>query len=109
MAILEAEESFDDIILMPYLEGYEISVDCLNTKKGLIAIPREKGSSRDERVFYDEDILNSVKIVSSKIDIKYPFNVQFKYKGDTPYLTGDQYQDVRRLADELSGSGCKYT
>ena len=86
LAILKAEESFDDIILMPYLEGYEISVDCLNTEKGLIAIPREKGSSRDERVFYDEDILNSVKIVSSKIDIKYPFNVQFKYKGDTPYL-----------------------
>jgi len=86
LAVLEAVEDFDDIILMPYLEGNEISVDCLNTKKGLIAIPREKGNSRDERVFYDEDILNMVGIITANIDIKYPFNVQFKYKESKLYL-----------------------
>ena len=86
LAVLEGVEDFDDIILMPYLEGNEISVDCLNTKKGLIAIPREKGNSRDERVFYDEDILNMVGIITANIDIKYPFNVQFKYKGSKLYL-----------------------
>ncbi len=86
LEVLEAVEDFGDIILMPYLEGNEISVDCLNTKKGLIAIPREKGSSRDERVFYDEDILNMVGIITANIDIKYPFNVQFKYKESKLYL-----------------------
>lgn len=86
LAVLEGVEDFDDIILMPYLEGNEISVDCLNTEKGLIAIPREKGNSRDERVFYDEDILNMVRIITANIDIKYPFNVQFKYKESKLYL-----------------------
>lgn len=86
LAVLEGVEDFDDIILMPYLEGNEISVDCLNTEKGLIAIPREKGNSRDERVFYDEDILNMVRIITANIDIKYPFNVQFKYKESMLYL-----------------------
>ena len=86
LAVLEGVEDFGDIILMPYLEGNEISVDCINTKKGLIAIPREKGNSRDERIFYDEDILNMVGIITANIDIKYPFNVQFKYKGSKLYL-----------------------
>ena len=86
LAVLEGVEDFDDIILMPYLEGNEISVDCLNTEKGLIAIPREKGNSRDERVFYDENILNMVGIITANIDIKYPFNVQFKYKESKLYL-----------------------
>ena len=68
------------------MEGNEISIDCLNTSNGLIAVPRDKGNSRDERVFYDEKILNMVEIILKKIDIKYPFNVQFKYKKDMLYL-----------------------
>lgn len=86
LRILEGIGEFDDLMIMPYLEGNEISIDCLNTSKGLIAVPRDKGNSRDERVFYDEKILNMVEIILKKIDIKYPFNVQFKYKKDMLYL-----------------------
>ncbi len=84
--ILQSQESFDDLMVMPYLAGNEISVDCLNTEQGLIAIPRDKGAARHERVFYDEKLLDMVKAVMEKVKLEYPCNIQFKYMEDIPYL-----------------------
>jgi len=46
---LRTAGKFDDMMVMPYLSGNEISVDCLQTRKGLIAIPRNKGAARHEK------------------------------------------------------------
>ncbi|MBT9775953.1 hypothetical protein GPL15_05480 [Clostridium sp. MCC353] len=84
--ILKPRGTFKDMMIMPYLPGDEISVDCLNTKSGLIAVPRVKGASRDERVVFDEEIHNMCEIILKKVPLQYPCNIQFKLKGQIPYL-----------------------
>lgn len=79
-------EQFDDLMVMPYLPEHEISVDCLNTEDGLIAIPRNKGSARHERVEYSAEILEMVRIIMEKLPLEYPCNIQFKRKDNVPYL-----------------------
>lgn len=83
---LSEKETFDDLMVMPYLPGKEISVDCLKTSKGLIAVPRFKGAARHEKVEYREDILAMTKRIMDKIDLQYPCNIQFKIRDDVPYL-----------------------
>ncbi len=83
---LGAVEQFDDLMVMPYLEGNEISVDCLQTKSGLIAIPRRKGYARHEKVEYPQEIIDMVQIIMDKIKLECPCNIQFKIKDNIPYL-----------------------
>lgn len=83
---LKEADGFDELMIMPYLPGKEISVDCLQTYGGLIAVPRIKGSARHERIEYREDILTMTKIIMDKINLEYPCNIQFKLKEDIPYL-----------------------
>lgn len=83
---LSSEAEFDDLMVMPYLPGNEISVDCLQTKKGLIAIPRNKGAARHERVEYRDEILRMTDAVMERIELKYPCNIQYKLKDGIPYL-----------------------
>lgn len=83
---LQEAERFDDLMVMPYLPDNEISVDCLNTEQGLIAIPRNKGAARHERVEYSAEILKMVQIIMDKIKLQYPCNIQFKIKDGVPYL-----------------------
>lgn len=71
---------------MPYLPGDEISVDCLQTEQGLIAIPRIKGPWRDERIEFDEKILAMCKEILNTVPLFCPCNIQFKMDGDVPYL-----------------------
>lgn len=77
---------FDDMMIMPYLPGNEISVDCLQTQKGLIAIPRNKGAARHESVEYKEEILEMTEQIMNRIQLQFPCNIQFKLKDDVPYL-----------------------
>lgn len=86
IGILREVDSFDDLMVMPYLPGNEISVDCLNTEDGLIAIPRFKGSSRHEKIVFDKDILGMTRTIMDKIQLQYPCNIQFKIKDGIPYL-----------------------
>ena len=83
---LKEEKTFDDLMVMEYLPGNEISVDCLNTKKGLIAIPRYKGSTRDEKIIADSEILKMSKDIMDEVKLEYPCNIQFKVKDNKPYL-----------------------
>jgi len=78
--------SFSPLMVMPYLPGEEISVDCLNTPTGLIAVPRYKGSARQEEIHYDEEILKMVHAIMEKTKLKCPCNIQFKLRDGMPYL-----------------------
>ncbi len=83
---LQAAEPFDDLMVMPCLSGREISVDCLNTPSGLIAIPRYKGDARHEEILYDDGIMDMVNRIMRTAGLEFPCNIQFKLEGDEPYL-----------------------
>lgn len=83
---LSTKEEFDDLMVMPYLDGLEVSVDCLRTDSGTIAVPRIKSPTRQERVVYDLEIISMTANVLNKVNLQYPCNVQFRYDGDTLYL-----------------------
>lgn len=86
MEWLRAIEPFDSLMVMPYLPGKEISVDCLNTPSGLIAVPRYKGAARHEEIIYEDRIMDMVNCVMSVTGLEFPCNIQFKLKEDKPYL-----------------------
>lgn len=79
-------EPFDALMVMPYLPGKEISVDCLSTPSGLIAVPRYKGAARHEEIRYDQKILEMVDTIMDTAGLAFPCNIQFKMKEEEPYL-----------------------
>ena len=83
---LSERETFDPIMIMPFLPDDEISVDCLETGQGLITLPRVKGRYNYETLSYDDDILELCKIFQSKAKLKCPYNIQFKYLNKVPYF-----------------------
>jgi len=83
---LRAIEPFDSLMVMPYLPGKEISVDCLSTPSGLIAVPRCKGAARHEEILYDDRIMNMVNGIMETTGLEFPCNIQFKLREDQPYL-----------------------
>ena len=85
-AALSTRESFDELMVMPYLEGNEVSVDCLRTDSGTIAVPRIKSPVRHERVVYDTEIISTTANVLNRLNLQYPCNVQFRYKDGQLYL-----------------------
>lgn len=84
--ILSMQGHFDQLMLMPYLSGQEISVDCLNTPDGLIAVPRFKSTSRHEVIKYDSRILKMAETIMQKVQLEQPCNIQFKMHNGIPYL-----------------------
>jgi len=85
-ASLSEQEKFSPIMVMPYLEGDEISVDCLKTEHGIIMVPRIKGRTRFEIVRFDEEIMQMCSLIYDNLVIECPCNIQFKYKGEVPYF-----------------------
>lgn len=83
---LSEREVFAPIMIMPFLPDEEISVDCLDTKKGLIALPRVKGYDKYETIRYDSEILELCETFQSKAKLKCPYNIQFKYLDGVPYF-----------------------
>ena len=83
---LSERETFAPLMVMPFLSGDEISVDCLDTKDGLIALPRVKGTENYETLRHDPDILEMCRDFQRKACLQQPYNIQFKYLDDTPYF-----------------------
>ncbi len=69
-------------MLMPYLEGQEISVDCLWTKKEPIIIPRFKTNHRYSEIRFDEEIVEKCRRIMELLQIRVPINIQFKGDGE---------------------------
>jgi len=73
------------MLVMPYLNGVEISADCLNTPDGNIIIPRYK-NGRYEEIIFDENIMQICNSIINFLSIKMPLNIQFRYMNNKPYL-----------------------
>lgn len=83
---LSEREVFSPIMIMPFLPDDEVSVDCLDTEKGLIALPRIKGNNKYELLRFDEDIINICQDFQNKVGLECPYNIQFKYLDRIPYF-----------------------
>lgn len=67
-------------IIMEYLKGPEVSIDCYNTNSGLglVCTPREKVSKRIEKVKHFENLEKSCESIQKAIGFKFPWNCQFR-------------------------------
>ncbi|MDR0653932.1 MAG: ATP-grasp domain-containing protein [Synergistaceae bacterium] len=85
--MLSRLKKFPALLVMPYLSGTEVSVDCLSMRDGEhIIIPRYKSWGRSETIKFDPDIMNICSSFLDKFGLRCPCNLQFKYEGDVPYF-----------------------
>ena len=103
--IRSGDTEIEKLMFMEYLDEPEISVDCYNSKKGFIAIARKKTGSRVEELYYDTDLYNICNKICEMLQLKFPFNVQFRVKhgGDSNCI-----MDLRLLEINLRISGGMY-
>lgn len=83
---LETVEKFKPLILMPYLSGTEVSIDCLGIEQDLIAVPRFKLSNRVTKLSLQEDLIKIAKDFQNKMNLNGPYNIQFRYHNNDLYL-----------------------
>ena len=74
------------LIVMPYLSGQEVSVDCLATSQGNIIIPRFKTNHRYSEIKFDAAIINVAEKILSLMKFDVPINIQFRMDGGKLYL-----------------------
>ena len=86
VSALSERDVFAPIMVMPFLSGDEVSVDCLNTSKGLIMLPRIKGYEKHEIFRYDDEIINLCERFQKEAHLECPYNIQFKYLDGIPYF-----------------------
>ena len=73
-------------LLMPYLDGQEVSVDCLQTARGAIVIPRFKTDHRYSEIRFDADIMALCERIMTLLQIPVPINIQLRSDGTHYYL-----------------------
>ena len=74
------------VLLMPYLDGVEISVDCLAMKGENLIIPRFKTSKRYSEVKFPPDLINECNQITDFLHLSFPFNIQYKLHEGKRYL-----------------------
>ena len=74
------------VLIMPYLDGVEISADCLQTDKGKLIIPRYKMNKRYSEVCFDEGVTALCERLLEGLGCEMPVNIQFKMREGKPYL-----------------------
>lgn len=76
---LKTVDKCNNIIMMPYLEGPEISIDCIGFNNELLAIPRYKLNERVTKIDMDEKVINIAKRFYEVARLEGPFNIQLRY------------------------------
>lgn len=86
--VLGQQETFPDLMVLEFLDGYEYSIDCLAGPDGTLytAIPRKKGNGRIRELEDNPELLEIAKRVAEHYKIPFVFNVQVKYKDGVPKL-----------------------
>lgn len=84
--MLSGVETFDDLMVMPYLEGLEVSIDSIMTSKGFVAVSRYKMGSRYTKIEHSNELTEIARNVAEKLKLTRPFNLQLKYSDGIPYL-----------------------
>ena len=84
--ILSQYDFENPMLLMPYLSGVEISVDCLATPSGNLIIPRYKTNKRYSEVIFGKEIMQKCDHIMNCLGVKMPMNIQFKINEGKLYL-----------------------
>lgn len=74
------------LLVMIYLSGQEISVDCLTTPQKNIIIPRYKKNSRYSEICFNSEIMEIAENILSALSFSVPVNIQFRMHNNKPYL-----------------------
>lgn len=81
------QEPFAPLMVMEHLKGPEYSVDCLGTKRQLLAaVPRKKVEGRIRALEDNHDLIRLSSAIHKRLPLQYNFNIQFIYQGKTPKL-----------------------
>ncbi|MEE1126229.1 MAG: ATP-grasp domain-containing protein [Acutalibacteraceae bacterium] len=86
LRVLEQYDFSIPVLLMPYLDEVEVSVDCLSTANGNIMVPRFKAGSRYSEVIFDKEVMELCERMINTLQIKMPMNIQFKKRDGKLYL-----------------------
>jgi hypothetical protein len=74
----------EKLLFMELLDSPEISVDCYNSRKGFIAICREKvPDTRIQKIYFNKQIYDICQTIGKELKLRFPFNVQFRIKHKT--------------------------
>ncbi len=84
--VLEQYDFSIPILLMPYLSGVEVSVDCISTIQGNLIIPRFKTNKRYSEIIFDEEIIKLCDQIMNLLNFEMPINIQFKMENGKYYL-----------------------
>lgn len=84
-------EPFEDLIVMPFLEGPEISIDGLLLNKDtdeeqIIAVPRVKWSSELTEIDMNDKYISIMRDFIEKTRMTQPFNLQLRYHNGELWL-----------------------
>ena len=74
------------LIVMPYLAGREISVDCLMTPRGNIIVPRFKTNQRYSEIKFDAEIIAVAEKILRLMNLRVPVNIQFRTHDEKIFL-----------------------
>ncbi len=74
------------VLLMPYLSGVEVSVDCISTAQGNMIIPRYKTNKRYSEIIFKEELMQSCDKIMNMLNLQMPMNIQFKVENGQYYL-----------------------
>lgn len=75
---LQKSKGFKTLIVMPYMNGPEISIDCYNSKNGFVCVPRVKESSRVETIKNIPELEEYCENIQKAVGFKFPWNCQFR-------------------------------
>lgn len=74
------------VLLMPYLNGVEVSVDCLDMGKDMVILPRFKTNKRYSEMCEKEELMKACQKIIKHFGFVFPNNIQFKKDNDKYYL-----------------------
>ncbi|MDQ1674386.1 MAG: hypothetical protein QOC98_2948 [Frankiaceae bacterium] len=89
--LLGSVATFPPLIVSEYLDGDEISVDCLSTPEGrlLAALPRRKaGGPWTRELVDDREVVEIARRMVEGLGLRYLSNVQVKYRTRSPAGAG---------------------
>lgn len=81
------DEEHPTIVVMPYLSGTEFGIDCIKTRDQFIGILREeKNIGKVDQLSSSGPYVEMAEKISEELNIDTPFNIQFRYLDDIPYI-----------------------
>lgn len=85
--LLSQKETFEELMVLEYLDEYEYSIDCIGYNGQLLsAVPRKKEGGRIYKLEDKPELLEIARKFTEEYNLTYVYNIQVKYKDGVPKL-----------------------